>query len=440
MTLPSSSLDMENPFAKLFLFNKCFHSSFSNITNIGQGGFAKVYHAISNEDGKAYAIKEIKIKLNYKQFQLSKQTFESALNEIYFLSLNQSYNIVKLHYAWMEFDNAKNNNRKPIIPCSYSPQDIFNSVITISKRIRIYIQMELCSMTLSNYIETIRTQGNDIYSKRKMLERMEIAKEIAMGLQYIHDNGIIHRDIKPNNVFLDSSNINNRKIPIVKLGDFGLATFNNDGKYKHKNNHKDNDNKYKNVYYHTKDIGTALYASPEQMKSNYYNQQSDIYSFGLLLYELLCPCVCQMEKYVNFSKIKNGEELPQKNFVNNYPQISNIIKQMVNSDHKKRPLLKDVIDVLSNEINRVQSYLQKRLSIDLGETDIQRRFNIEYDLENESTIIDNYSTMHMNYSREYDNEDDLSECDLLIYENDNDDNMIYQNEDSIDIAIDLELM
>ena len=147
-----------------------------------------------------------------------------------------------------------------------------------------------------------------------------------------------------------------------------------------------------------------------------------------------------MEKYVNFSKIKNGEELPQKNFVNNYPQISNIIKQMVNSDHKKRPLLKDVIDVLSNEINRVQSYLQKRLSIDLGETDIQRRFNIEYDLENESTIIDNYSTMHMNYSREYDNEDDLSECDLLIYENDNDDNMIYQNEDSIDIAIDLELM
>ena len=90
--------------------------------------------------------------------------------------------------------------------------------------------MELCSMTLSNYIETIRTQGNDIYSKRKMLERMEIAKEIAMGLQYIHDNGIIHRDIKPNNVFLDSSNMNNRKIPIVKLGDFGLATFNNDGK------------------------------------------------------------------------------------------------------------------------------------------------------------------------------------------------------------------
>ena len=48
--------------------------------------------------------------------------------------------------------------------------------------------------------------------------------------------------------------------------------------------------------------------------------------------------------------------------------------------------------------------------------------------------------MHMNYSREYDDEDDLSECDLLIYENDNDDNVIYQNEDSIDIAIDLELM
>ena len=73
---------------------------------------------------------------------------------------------------------------------------------------------------------------------------------------------ILHRDLKPGNIFLDESKN-------AKLGDFGLARVMNQ----------------ESMYAQT-NVGTPYYMSPEQIKEQKYNEQSDIWSLGCLVYEM----------------------------------------------------------------------------------------------------------------------------------------------------------
>jgi NIMA (never in mitosis gene a)-related kinase len=84
-------------------------------------------------------------------------------------------------------------------------------------------------------------------------------------MKHVHDRKIIHRDIKSQNVFLTKSGM-------AKLGDFGVARVMNN----------------------TRDlaatvIGTPYYLSPEIVQSNTYDMKTDIWSLGVLLYEM-CAC------------------------------------------------------------------------------------------------------------------------------------------------------
>lgn len=75
-----------------------------------------------------------------------------------------------------------------------------------------YIQMEFCEKS------TLRTAiDNDLYEDEERVWRL--FREIVEGLAHIHQQGMIHRDLKPVNIFLDSNDH-------VKIGDFGLATTN----------------------------------------------------------------------------------------------------------------------------------------------------------------------------------------------------------------------
>ena len=344
-----------NPFAELFLYNQCFKASFSSIEKIGEGGFGNVYKARSLQDNRLYAIKEIKIKLNHKKFQRSKAKFESALNEILFLSLNQSPYVVKLYHAWMEFDKDKSSSNCLPKPKQFSSsqllskESVFNAVLSISKRIRIYIQMELCDSNLNDFIAT---SASHQATNQEMLNRLNVSLQIAKAICDVHRLGIIHRDIKGNNVFINKDKI--------QLGDFGLATFINDKKYKIYNGHN------KSLNYHSKEVGTLMYMSPEQT-TNYYNEKSDIYSFGLLLYEIMCPYTCQMEKIEMFSKLKSKGEIDNKVLNKRFPQIKDLIVSMVNNDMNKRPDMNEVIDILEEEIDRMESIVNRKMSLSVDE-------------------------------------------------------------------------
>ncbi len=98
-----------------------------------------------------------------------------------------------------------------------------------------------------------------------MVERLECLMQVAKGLRYAHSKGVTHRDVKPGNVrFLEGGR--------AKLMDFGIATL-------------------KSV--HTRltrvgtVVGTADYLSPEQLRGEEFDQRIDIFSYGVLAYELI---------------------------------------------------------------------------------------------------------------------------------------------------------
>ena len=96
-------------------------------------------------------------------------------------------------------------------------------------------------------------------------EACQIMIQVLEGLAYIHSKGIIHRDIKPQNIFYGSDGI-------AKIADFGISTI-----------------KYYNINLDEpkKVVGTAQYLSPEVLRGSKPNEQSDIYAAGVTFFELL---------------------------------------------------------------------------------------------------------------------------------------------------------
>ena len=90
---------------------------------------------------------------------------------------------------------------------------------------------------------------------------IEISRQICMGLNAIHKAGILHRDLKPANIIIDSKGL-------AKITDFGIAGFEAD------------------IQGAESRVGTPAYMSPEQITGKEVTTKSDIYSLGLLLYEI----------------------------------------------------------------------------------------------------------------------------------------------------------
>jgi serine/threonine protein kinase len=93
-----------------------------------------------------------------------------------------------------------------------------------------------------------------------------IVKQICDGLKYMHIENIIHRDIKPDNVFIHEV-ICYLCQDYIKLGDFGCSVF--------------SDSKRNTM------VGSLAYFSPEQLNNESYDEKIDIWSVGILCYELL---------------------------------------------------------------------------------------------------------------------------------------------------------
>jgi hypothetical protein len=106
------------------------------------------------------------------------------------------------------------------------------------------------------------------------------------------------------------------------------------------------------ICYHTKNIGTFLYASPEQLNVNFYDYKSDIYSLGLILYELICPFRTSMEKKVRFQELKFGKTIDF--FKEQNMNIADLIISMTDVDPNKRPGALKIIEIIKDEINKIK--------------------------------------------------------------------------------------
>jgi len=126
------------------------------------------------------------------------------------------------------------------------------------KRSRVYMVMEWCDGRLLRQILDEGRLSQD--------RAIRIAIAVLEALEYIHENGVVHRDLKPENIMVDDHDN-------IKLIDFGIA----------------GDAAARRLTYanFTATLGTADYISPEQIKGKRGDGRSDIYSIGIILYEML---------------------------------------------------------------------------------------------------------------------------------------------------------
>ncbi|KAK8900194.1 hypothetical protein M9Y10_002517 [Tritrichomonas musculus] len=154
--------------------------------------------------------------------------------------------------------------------------------------------------------------------------RSLIAYDVALGIEYLHDRKIIHRDLKSLNILLDG----NYK---AKISDFGMVRTKTQGPM-------------------TGLIGTAHWMAPEVlMSSPYYNEKVDVFSYGILLWELLTgdmPYKNMSPGNITIGVIQGTLRPPLPS--DTPPKLAELIQKCWNQDPTKRPSMKRVVSYLKN--------------------------------------------------------------------------------------------
>ncbi|KAM6352358.1 eukaryotic translation initiation factor 2-alpha kinase 1 isoform 2-T2 [Alca torda] len=202
----------------------------------------------------------------------------------------------------------------------------------VEYRLMLHIQMQLCEISLWDWIVDRNKRCNErteetssLYHLVDVRWTMKIFQELLEGVCYIHSVGVMHRDIKPRNIFLYGSDHR------VKIGDFGLAC--KDLLW------DDADQWFKteriNGLTHTWGVGTCLYASPEQLQGSHYDFKSDMYSMGVILLELFQPFGTEMERTEVLTQLRNGQ-IPHT-FYKKWPIQAKYIKLLTSRRSIERP-------------------------------------------------------------------------------------------------------
>ncbi|KAN0033564.1 hypothetical protein ACTFIV_000025 [Dictyostelium citrinum] len=250
---------------------------------LGKGSFGVVSKIKRKEDGRILVWKEI----CYENMQEKEK--QLLVNEVNILQKLKHQNIVRYYDRIIDKPSS-----------------------------RLYIIMEHCSGgDLSQLIKKCRNERT--YMDEEVIWRTLL--QILSALQEIHnrkDGVILHRDIKPGNLFLDENKN-------IKLGDFGLAKILNES-----------------LYAHTF-VGTPYYMSPEQIHGLKYNERSDVWSVGCLIYEMatLSPPFEATNQAQLTSKIQVGRYNPIPSQYSEH--LSKVISLMINVDPKSRPNVNELL-------------------------------------------------------------------------------------------------
>ncbi|XP_029032287.1 eukaryotic translation initiation factor 2-alpha kinase isoform X1 [Osmia bicornis bicornis] len=205
-----------------------------------------------------------------------------------------------------------------------------------SPKMFLYIQMQLCQrLSLREWLK--------IQSTRDYRRVLNIFQQIVDAVEYVHLQGLIHRDLKPSNIFFSFDDK-------IKVGDFGLVTAMTEG-YDEAHTPAENEDITLKNSLHTAYVGTHLYMSPEQINGQGYNYKVDIYSLGIILFELLIPFVTEMERITTLINLRKS--VFPNNFGNDYPSEHNLLNMMLDENPNKRPTtfgIKAKAPLLNDEI------------------------------------------------------------------------------------------
>ncbi|KAJ1921520.1 eukaryotic translation initiation factor 2-alpha kinase [Mycoemilia scoparia] len=209
----------------------------------------------------------------------------------------------------------------------------------------LHIQMEYCeNKTLSDLIAEGIDDSDEIW---------RLFRQILEGLVHIHNSKMIHRDLKPVNIFLSASGD-------VKIGDFGLATSNyapieartsstNLLSNSMSSVNITNISKVQDMTF-TADIGTSIYVAPEvqnrsSKESVRYDQKVDMYSLGIILFEMCYPLKTAMER----AKVITALRRPEIIFPEDFPFVDRkgaekIIRKLLDHNILNRPSSSELLE------------------------------------------------------------------------------------------------
>lgn len=254
---------------------------YKKIKKLGDGSFGIALLVKSREDDRYYAMKVIKID------SMDKKQMKDAINEVNLLKAMKHPNIISYKESFIEKSYLW-------IVMDYADDGDLYKKIEVQKELGKYI------------------------SENQILDWFV---QMAFATKHIHDHRILHRDLKTQNIFMNKNGQ-------IKLGDFGIAR----------------------VLQHTSDwaktaIGTPYYLSPEIWQNMPYNQKSDVWSLGCILYEMVT-----LKHAFDATNIKG---LVLKILRNNYPEIpkqyskdlKDLISSMLIKDPVKRPSINKVLEM-----------------------------------------------------------------------------------------------
>ena len=252
--------------------------NYKNIEIIGQGMYGKVYKSLNINENKYYAIKS----LNFKD--ISSKERLNIEREVNLLKELKHPNIVLYKDSFISKDNY------------------FNIVTTFCE---------------GGYMYKKIFKENNIYFEENRIINWIV--QLLLGLSYIHDKKIVHRDIKTKNIFIQNENV-------LRIGDFGIAKF------------------FGQTQTTNKIVGTPLYMAPECFKqNNKYSFKSDIWSLGCCIYEM-----CNLKHAFEGKffpavsvKISEGKRAPLNKKYSE--DLKNLVDSMLDLNYNKRPNISKIL-------------------------------------------------------------------------------------------------
>lgn len=235
-----------------------------------------------------------------------------------------------------------------------------------------YIVMELVEgITLKRFIEK--------KGKLEVKEAVGIAIQIAQGMEAAHDNHIIHRDIKPQNIIISRDGK-------VKVTDFGIAKASNSNTIT------------------SNAMGSVHYLSPEQARGGYSDEKSDIYSLGVTIYEMLSGKVpFAGDNTVSVAMLHiQGEAMPLRDLEENIPlSVDKIVQKCMQKRPERRyhsasELIVDLKRALANpdgDFVQIPAFIANdsptiNISDDLGKLKSNSLYNDNYHNQRNNPVVD----------------------------------------------------
>jgi serine/threonine protein kinase len=246
---------------------------------LGEGSFGKVFKVLKKDTGKLYAMKSMK-----KQTLINNNQIRYAVTEAQIMREMDHAYVLKLMFSFQTPDY-------------------------------LHMVMELCEHG------DLSQQLDQHQFFEEQLARF-ICAELILGIQHVHEKGVLYRDLKPENILIDADGH-------IRLGDFGLAK---QGRASQVEAGKVVAQSF---------CGSPAYLAPEMLSKSGVSQSGDVYQIGVVLYEMLVgiPPFYNDNITILYQNISKGKLKVPKYLSKN---VKNLLNKILHRDPNKRPTLEQM--------------------------------------------------------------------------------------------------